>query len=81
MDAFRDEVRRATRAVIGEEGDLEEGVKYLLAELAFLDQTPAILGVPSLAYVYHRDWPVFRKFAQGEYDRQPRTHLGFVIVQ
>lgn len=81
VDSFQKDVRAATAEVIGENGDLDEGVKYLLAELAFLDQGQAILGESSLAYVYHRDWPVFRKFAEGEYDAQPRTHLGFVIVR
>lgn len=81
VDSFRDDVRAATLAVIGEDGDIEEGVKYLLAELAFLDQSTTLLGVSEVAYVYHRDWPIFRRFAEGEYDGNPKPHLGFVIVK
>lgn len=86
--SFRDDVRSTTKPVIEHnlkpnmslELGVTEAKNYLLKELAFVLVANQIFKVPQLAYVYHRDWPIYRKFIAGEYDSKPKDHLGFLIV-
>lgn len=62
--------------------DLEEGVKYLLKELAFLEIVPSIYeSCQEFVFVYHRSWPVLEKYMNGYYDNIPKPSLGFVVYQ
>lgn len=62
--------------------DLEEGVKYLLKELAFLEVVPSIYeSCQEFVFVYHRSWPVLEKYMNGYYDNIPNPSLGFVVYQ
>jgi cyclo(L-tyrosyl-L-tyrosyl) synthase len=87
-DEFRQGVRETTRTVL--EGKLKqgveiekainEGVHYLLQELAFLSASPKIFGIDRLVYVYHNRWRVYEQFVDGTFDGQKRSDLGFVVV-
>lgn len=87
-EAFRSDALRTTMQVIAKRlkpgASAEEGakvaVKYLLEEFAFICASTRIFGVERIAYVYHRDWEIFRKLVAGEYDGKLRSHLGFVIM-
>ncbi|MFE4591298.1 tRNA-dependent cyclodipeptide synthase [Streptomyces laurentii] len=59
----------------------DAGLAYLRAELPFLLDTPAILGVPSSVACYHKSMPVVRELFQGlgSLDRNPRQ--GFLVVR
>lgn len=89
VDSFRNDVRAATASVLegklrnGQELEfaIDTGVHYLLAELAFLGRSPEILGTEQIAYVYHRGWPIFTNFINGEYDGEQRVNVGFVVVR
>jgi len=60
--------------------DVEEGVKYLLKELAFFDALPHIYDrCEKFVFVYHRAWPVLETYFEGIYDGLYRPSLGFVI--
>lgn len=62
--------------------DLEEGVKYLLKEVAFLEVVPSIYeSCQEFVFVYHRSWPVLEKYMNGYYDNIPKLSLGFVVYQ
>jgi len=86
---FREDAREATGYVL--EGRIkpsvnmnkavEEGVHYLLKELAFLLASPSIFGVSHVAYIYHREWNVYERFVNGFYDGRPKEKLGFLIVK
>ena len=85
---FRTEAQETTRTVL--EGNLkegiemesavEEGVHYLLKELAFLSASPEMFGVERVAYVYHHKWEIYEDFVAGSFDGQKRSDLGCVVV-
>ena len=56
---------------------VQEGGKYLLAELAFLDAADQILGVPQPTYIYHNPWPVFEHLIKGGFDGKKRGSTVF----
>ena len=60
--------------------DLEEGVKYVLKELAFLVAVPSIYErCEKFVFVYHRPWPVLEKFLDGYYDGIVRAAIGYFV--
>ena len=59
---------------------IQEGVNYLLKELAFLSASPKVLNAPEINYLYHNPWPIFEQFIEGRFDGKPRKDLGFLIV-
>ena len=85
---FRQEVRETTRKVlknklreaIAIEDAIDEGVFYLLKELAFLSASPEIFGIQKVTYVYHDHFEVFEHFVSGIYNGHKRGDLGFVII-
>ena len=61
---------------------LEEGVKYLLKELAFLSAVSDIYdNCEEFVFVYHRPWPVLEKYFDGRYDNIAKPCLGFYVLQ
>ncbi len=88
-DVFREEVRETTRTVLDGklkqgveiESAIDEGVNYLLKELAFLSASSEMFRTERVAYVYHDRWKVYEHFVDGKYDGQKRSDLGFVIVK
>jgi cyclo(L-tyrosyl-L-tyrosyl) synthase len=85
---FRQEARETTRSVL--EGKLkqeveiesavDEGINYLLKELAFLSASPEIFKAERITYVYHDRWKIYEDFVDGKFDGRKRKDLGFVIV-
>lgn len=62
--------------------DLDEGVQYLLKELAFFLAVPNIYAdCESFVFVYHRPWPVLERFFGGFYDGVEKSSLGFVVFE
>ena len=94
-DKFRTDIRESSKTVLrgfksgrkrgggddDEMFDLDEGVKYLLKELAILTVVPRIWKDCSEEFVlvYHRPWPVLERFFDGNYDGIPKSYLGFVV--
>ncbi|XP_031571880.1 uncharacterized protein LOC116305998 [Actinia tenebrosa] len=94
-DEFRCDIQESTEAALismknGRENasgptdtpaiDLEEGVKYLLKELAFFDVLPKIhRNCEEFVFVYHRPWPVLEKYCCGFYDGIVKPSLGYVV--
>lgn len=86
---FRKEVRETTRTVLeGKlkqgveiESAIDEGVHYLLKELAFLSASPEMFGTERVAYIYHDRWEVYEHFVEGKFDGKKRSDLGFVIIK
>jgi tRNA-dependent cyclodipeptide synthase len=71
-------MKKSDRAI--SEEDIKIGTKYLLEELAFVLSSPDIFEVQSTVYMYHRNWPIYEKLVNGEYDNKPRNNLGFLLV-
>lgn len=59
---------------------VQEGVYYLLKELAFIISSKQIFRTESVAVIYHRSWPVYEKFVNGDYDGKPKEGLGLAII-
>ena len=60
--------------------DLEEGVNYLLKELAFFSVVSDIYeSCEKFVLVYHRPMPLFEKYFDGGYDSISRTSLGLCL--
>ena len=93
-DKFRTDIRESSETVLkslksgrksgGDDDeifDLDEGLKYLLKELAILTVVPRIWKDCSEEFVlvYHRPWPVLERFFDGNYDGIPKSYLGFVV--
>ena len=54
---------------------------YLLKELAFIISSKEIFRTDSVAVIYHRSWPVYEKFVNGDYDGEPKKGLGLAILK
>ncbi|KAL9967375.1 hypothetical protein ACROYT_G025584 [Oculina patagonica] len=61
--------------------NIQEGVYYLLKELAFIISSKEIFRTDSVAVIYHRSWPVYEKFVNGDYDGEPKKGLGLAIIK
>lgn len=62
--------------------DLNEGVLYLLKELAFFVAVPSIYkDCKEFVFVYHRSWPVLENYFNGSYDGIEKPSLGFVVFE
>ena len=62
--------------------DLDEGVKYLLKELAFLSVVSDIYeGCNEFLVLYHRPWPVLENFFDGVYDNVSEPCLGYHVFE
>ena len=59
---------------------MQEGVYYLLKELAFIISSKEMFRTESVAVIYHRSWPVYEKFVNGDYDGKPKEGLGLAII-
>ncbi|MFT7615413.1 MAG: cyclo(L-tyrosyl-L-tyrosyl) synthase [Candidatus Woesearchaeota archaeon] len=85
---FKNAVRETTRKVLEhklKEGidldtAIDEGVYYLLKELAFLSACPQMYEIRNATYVYHDRWKVFEDFVGGVFDGKIRNKLGFIII-
>ena len=86
-DAFRTDARETTSKVLISKSKevlsdktLDEGVKYLLKELAIVGASPKMYDTVSIAYVYHHRWPIYEKFVDGTYDRKMKKELGSLLA-
>ena len=59
---------------------VQEGVYYLLKELAFIISSKELFKTDNVAVIYHRICPVYEKFVNGDYDGQPKEGLGLAII-
>ncbi len=83
---FKKEADKTTRAVLLNKikkgvklsEAINEGVMYLIEELAFVLASPRIFGVKTTAYVYHREWPVYVNLIDGKYDGVIRKDTAFI---
>jgi len=89
---FRQYVQETTKEVLqNKQKDnitLNDGItiaaQFLLSELAFLWRAHEILEIDrneKIAYIYHRKWPVFEKFVNGDFfNGKPIENLGFIVL-
>ena len=62
--------------------DVEEGVLYLLKELAFVVSVPSIYkNCEEFVYVYHRPWPLLERFCTGFYDGIEKQSVGYFVFE
>ena len=62
--------------------DLEEGVKYLLKQLAFFSVVNHVYDhCEEFVFIYHQRWSVLEKYFDGEYDNISRPCLGFCVLE
>ncbi len=84
--AFAASVDRTTREFLdgNDIPDIEAAVEtashYLLSELAFLEYAPTFFVVEEVAYVYHKNWPVYEEYIAGVYDGKKKDHLKFLLL-
>ena len=72
------EENKAERKLI----DVEEGVLYLLKELALFMSVPSIYeNCKEFVFVYHRPWPVLERFCGGYYDGIEKPSVGFIVSE
>ena len=87
-ERFHRDAREATRLVlsgklkpeIDAEVAIDEAVHYLLKELAFVLVSPKLFKASKVAYIYHKNWPIFENLINGVYNEDVRENLGFVII-
>lgn len=88
-ETFRKDVRSAVSAYLSSklkgaamsEEKHASADQYLLEELAFLTCSQQLLGRNELAYLYHREWPIFELLITGKYDKSLSSNLGFVELK
>jgi len=64
-----------------EDENIQEGVYYLLKELAFIISSKEMFRTDNVAVIYHRSRPVYEKFVNGHYDGKPKKGLGLTIIK
>src|SRR5437868_7066501 len=65
-----EEVNNVTIKVV-KDGDVHEGAKFLLKELAMIRIAPELLQVESVIYSYHLDFPIVEKMLLGQLEIPP----------
>jgi tRNA-dependent cyclodipeptide synthase len=94
---FRDDIYRTTDAVFANRSrmdlrravpDRDEGVKYVLEELAFAIAFPHLRDesrggrVDSHhTYMYYEGWPIYEKYIAGSYDGEPDDSVGYLAMR
>lgn len=85
---FSDDVKEITSKVLQEnpfkkkelsDQDIEIATHYFLSELAFMLFLPNYVGFEKCIYVYHKSWPVFERFINGDYDQKKKDNMGFLL--
>ena len=61
------------------ESAIDEGVFYLLKELAFLLASPKIYDSEEVTYIYHKKWQIFQNLISGLYDNHSKKQLEFLL--
>lgn len=85
--AFEKEADDTTKEVLigtGKEiGDVDAAAKiavhYLISEIAFLEYAPTFFNVEKIAYVYHKNWPVYEGYIAGKFDGVVKEKMGFIL--
>lgn len=86
---FRGACREATGWVLSgklpagqapDEGQVEQAVRYFLAELPLFIDTPAIVGTGTSVFCYHEPPAVLRRLYGGELSWRPTAGQGFAVV-
>ncbi|QIB47853.1 tRNA-dependent cyclodipeptide synthase [Streptomyces aureoverticillatus] len=84
---FRDMCLNASRCVLahrmpGEptEAQVNEAVRYFLADIPLLIDTPQIAGVESSVYVYHRTTPFVEALFGNRLPWSPSPHQGYLVL-
>ncbi|MBP6925606.1 MAG: tRNA-dependent cyclodipeptide synthase [Candidatus Pacebacteria bacterium] len=87
---FRKDINKATSDVLLENpfkkkditiSDIEIGTHYIISEFAYMLSLPILKKDFNLfVYGYHKPWPVWEKFIEGEYDGKKREDLGFLLL-
>lgn len=84
---FQERLRSATKEVLVANGCadtrssvLDDGVVFLLKELAFIARADVILSEPKVLYVYHKTMAVLKEIIQGRYMFKPSAGVGFLTV-
>lgn len=55
-------------------------VHYLLSEFAFMEFAPQLLKAEKVTYVYHKRWPVYDAYRNGDFDNKKRDYLGADVI-
>ena len=63
-----------------EDKSIQEGVYYLLKELAFILASKEIFSTDKVTVIYHRSWSVYEKYVNGEYDGQLKEGYGLAVI-
>ena len=88
-EKFREDTLETTKGVLVAskrdipdiDGAAKIAVHYLLSEIAFLDWAPKFLAVDRVAYIYHKNWPVYENYIAGKYDGVPKVATDFVLTE
>lgn len=84
--AFKDALEMSTKEVLQWwdtkkniiQKNVDIWVKFLICELAFLSAAKEILD-SDVTYIYHRPWPIFTQFINGDFDGKRRP-IDFEII-
>lgn len=88
-ETFKNDADETTRSVLlGSKKSFDDiqkatetAVHYLLSEIAFLEWASELFHVKQVSYVYHKNWPVYENYIAGRYDRVPKSHMDFLLVE
>ncbi len=86
---FEQEANSTTKGVLEYSGKKIENmdaaakiaVHYLLSEIAFLEFAPKFLDTEKVAYVYHKNWPVYEDYIAGRFDDKLRPYMDFILLE
>lgn len=82
---FQNDVNEAVSQVLSKKNKnlnnkmLSEGSNYILKEFALFLALPAIVGTNDIAFVYHKEWSIWNKFSNGDYNNIIPV-IGFVKI-
>ncbi len=85
---FREAIREMTAKVLSNgkmvstsDKEIEEGIKFLFKELAFIVYSDRILQEQKTAYVYHKTMHVMKDIFENRYSFRPSPNVGFLTVE
>jgi len=79
-DATREVLEYSEKEIPDLNSAIKIAVNYLLSEISFMEFVSEYLKVDKVTYIYHRNWSVYEKYINGEFDHAPKHSLGFEII-
>ena len=88
-NSFEKDIDETTKGVlVGSKRNIKDittatkiAVHYIISEFSFIDFLATYLNAKKIVYIYHKNWPVYESYIAGKYDKKPKSHMDFSLLE